>query len=195
MFNKKNPNGDGPVAPANGAAPIAPPQMRKPAAIAPLPPKRKEPIAAPTAPATPVQMVSAPAPAPGGTTFIGNDIVITGSLVSSGEVVIEGTIEGDVRAKKITVKNNANINGELASEELIIHGRVSGLVRGVKILLASDCILNGDILHETLSIESGAQFEGSCKRSDDPLAEKKTQSKKSATIKPLAAVGEMAVEE
>ncbi|MGL1920408.1 MAG: polymer-forming cytoskeletal protein [Hyphomicrobiales bacterium] len=187
MFNKKNPDGSIATAPTNGSAPVAPPQMRKPATIAPLPPKRKE------APAAPVHVVSTPAAAPNtGITFIGNDITITGSVISSGEVIIEGTIEGDVRAKKITIKNNANIVGELASEELIIHGRVNGLVRGIKILLASDCILNGDILHETLSIESGAQFEGGCKRSDDPLAEKKAGGKNNSTIKPLAAIGELA---
>lgn len=187
MFNKKNPDGSNATAQAGGPAPVAPPQMRKPSTIAPLPPKRKE------VPTAPVHVVPAPAAqTSNGTTFIGNDITITGSVISSGEVIIEGTVDGDVRAKKITIKNNANINGELASEELIIHGRVTGLVRGIKILLASDCILNGDILHETLSIESGAQFEGGCKRSDDPLADVKLAGKGSSTIKPLAAVEELA---
>lgn len=205
MFNKKNPNGSNPSAQAsgNGSAPVAPPQMRKPATIAPLPPKRKEanvaPPAAPQAPsaAQPApQAMAAPVPQSDNITFIGNDIVVTGSLQSNGEIIIEGTIDGDVRAQKIVVKNNAIITGELASEELIIHGRVNGVVRGLKILLASDCILNGDILHETLSIESGAQFEGSCKRSDDPLGVKTKPGKKSAVIKPLAAVEEaMAAEE
>lgn len=188
MFNKKNPNGVPLNAQASAPAPAAPPQMRKPAAIAPLPPKRKDagvsPVAPPAAPQPSV--VATPQSE---TTHIGSDIVITGSLVSSGEIIIEGTVEGDVRAQKITVKNNANITGELASEELVIHGRVNGLVRGLKILLASDCILNGDILHETLSIESGAQFEGGCKRSDDPLGVKTSPNVKSAAIiKPLTSV-------
>uniref|UniRef100_A0A2A4YWD1 Cell shape determination protein CcmA n=1 Tax=OCS116 cluster bacterium TaxID=2030921 RepID=A0A2A4YWD1_9PROT len=193
MFNKKNPNGSNPSAQANGngPAPIAPPQMRKPATIAPLPPKRKDagtPPAAPAAPAAAPQAMAAPIPQNDNITYIGSDIVVTGSLQSSGEIIIEGTVDGDVRAQKIIIKNNAIITGELASEELIIHGRVNGVVRGMKILLASDCILNGDILHETLSIESGAQFEGSCKRSDDPLGVKSKPGKKGAAIKPLAAV-------
>ena len=192
MFNKKNPNGSTPSAQANGngPAPAAPPQMRKPATIAPLPPKRKDagtPPAAPTPAAAPQTMAS-PVPQNENVSYIGSDIVVTGSLQSSGEIIIEGTIDGDVRAQKIVIKNNAIITGELTSEEMIIHGRVNGVVRGVKILLASDCILNGDILHETLSIESGAQFEGSCKRSDDPLGLKSVPGKKGGTIKPLEAV-------
>ncbi len=185
MFNKKN----GPTNNTQGnnaPAPVAPPQMRKPASIAPLPPKRKE--------------VTIPQPTPPKTdnikpainsniTFIANDILVTGTIISNGEIIIEGTIEGEVRARKITIKNNATITGELVSEELIIHGKVNGIVRGINILLASDCILNGEILHETLSIESGAQFEGSCKRSDNPLAEPvatKKAAPKTAVIKPLA---------
>ncbi|MBL1422073.1 MAG: polymer-forming cytoskeletal protein [Alphaproteobacteria bacterium] len=201
MFNKKNQNGSNSSAQAssNGSAPMAPPQMRKPSTIAPLPPKRKEaniPAAAPQVANTAPQAMAAPVPQNESVTFIGNDIIVTGSLQSSGEIIIEGTIEGDVRAQKIVIKNNANVTGELASEELVIHGRVNGVVRGLKILLASDCILNGDILHETLSIESGAQFEGSCKRSDDPLGVKAKPSKKAKAIKPLAAVEEvMAAEE
>lgn len=193
MFNKKNPNGTSPSAPTNGSTPAAPPQMRKPSSIAPLPPKRKDASQAPAAP--PAKPQAAPIAPQSNATYIGPDIVVTGSILSSGEVIIEGTVDGEVRAQKIVVKNSANVSGELASEELIIHGRVSGIVRGNKILLASDCILNGDILHETLSIESGAQFEGGCKRSDDPLGTKSkpvTKSKNSAAIKPLAAVEEAA---
>ena len=192
MFNKKSDSGRSSNGQGNGSAPLAPPQLRKPSSIAPLPPKRKDVNAAPSGLD---KAVAAPEYSPDAT-FIGNDIVVNGSIVSSGEVIIEGTVEGDVRAQKIIVKNSANITGELVSEELIIHGRVSGVVRGIKILLASDCILNGDILHETLSIESGAQFEGSCKRSEDPLAtDSRTKAPvNSALIKSLAARDEPVVE-
>ena len=137
MFNKKNENGKSPVAPGAGSSPVPPPQMRKPASIAPLPPKRKE---ATIPNAAQMQKHQNPTVMPvsnDNATFIGGDILITGSVVSGGEVIVEGTIEGDVRAQKITVKNGANITGELVSEELIIHGKVNGIVRGVKILLAS----------------------------------------------------------
>lgn len=194
MFNKKDANGINLNASGSGNAPAAPPQMRKPTGIAPLPPKRQEAGAAPTVPANAKNSL----PTNGSNaTFIGRDLLITGSIVSSGEIIIEGTVEGDVRAQKIVIKNKANISGELISEELIIHGRVSGIVRGVKILLASDCILNGDILHETLSIESGAQFEGGCKRSDDPLGLKKNgkDNQNKATIKPLAGTEDTQLQE
>ncbi len=52
------------------------------------------------------------------------------------------------------------------------HG-VSSRVRG---LSASDIDRagRGDIIHKTIAIESGAHFEGSVQRQDDPLSSKKT---------------------
>ncbi len=190
MFNKKTDGANNPNVPGSGVLPAAPPQMRKPSSIAPLPPKRKDMNVGSAGNKANPNSIQTPELSDD-VTFISNDISITGSIVSNGEVVIEGNVEGDVRAQKIIVRNNAIINGEVISEELIIHGRVNGTARGIKILLASDCILNGDILHETLSIESGAQFEGSCKRSDAPLADypnAAAPSQKSALIKPLAEV-------
>ncbi|WP_281856253.1 bactofilin family protein, partial [Litoreibacter halocynthiae] len=49
------------------------------------------------------------------------------------------------------------------------NGRVIGRVRGLKVRLTSTARVEGDIIHKTIAIESGAHFEGSVQRQDDPL--------------------------
>ena len=41
--------------------------------------------------------------------------------------------------------------------------------RGLKVRLTSSAQVEGDIIHKTIAIESGAHFEGSVQRSEDPL--------------------------
>jgi len=43
-------------------------------------------------------------------------------------------------------------------------------VRGLKVRLTSTARVEGDIIHKTIAIESGAHFEGSVQRAEDPLA-------------------------
>ena len=45
-----------------------------------------------------------------------------------------------------------------------------GRVRGLKVRLTSTARVEGDIIHKTIAIESGAHFEGSVQRQDDPLS-------------------------
>ena len=47
-------------------------------------------------------------------------------------------------------------------------------VRGLKVRLTSTARVEGDIIHKTIAIESGAHFEGSVQRQDDPLSAGRT---------------------
>ena len=53
---------------------------------------------------------------------------------------------------------------------MVINGRVVGRVRGLKVRLTSSARVEGDIVHKTIAIESGAHFEGSVQRQEDPLS-------------------------
>ena len=54
-----------------------------------------------------------------------------------------------------------------------MHGRVVGRLRGLKVRLSTSARCEGDIVHKTIAIESGAHFEGSVQRQDDPLGKGK----------------------
>ncbi|MFN3953031.1 MAG: polymer-forming cytoskeletal protein [Pararhodobacter sp.] len=98
------------------------------------------------------------------------DLTVTGNLRTTGDVVIEGVVDGDIRAHLLTVGESATIRGEIVADDIVINGRVIGRVRGLKVRLTSTARVEGDIIHKTIAIESGAHFEGSVQRQDDPLS-------------------------
>ena len=121
-----------------------------------------------TTPAPSAPLVSPkPKPAP---SILSSDITITGNVRSSGDIQIEGTIEGDVRAHTLIVGETAVVKGEVMAEDVVVNGRVVGRLRGLKVRLSTTARVEGDIVHKTIAIESGAHFEGSVQRQEDPLS-------------------------
>ena len=105
---------------------------------------------------------------------LSSDLTITGNLRTTGDIQVEGTVEGDIRAHLLTVGETATIRGEIVADDIVVNGRVIGRVRGLKVRLTSTARVEGDIIHKTIAIESGAHFEGSVQRQDDPLATGRT---------------------
>lgn len=97
------------------------------------------------------------------------DLTVTGNLRTTGDIVVEGTVDGDIRAHLLTVGEGATIRGEIVADDVVINGRIVGRVRGLKVRLSSSARVEGDIIHKTIAIESGAHFEGSVQRQDDPI--------------------------
>ncbi|MCZ4352371.1 polymer-forming cytoskeletal protein [Roseovarius aestuarii] len=103
---------------------------------------------------------------------LSSDLHITGNLKTTGDIQVEGVVEGDIRAHLLTIGETATIKGEIIADDVVINGRIIGRVRGLKVRLTSSARVEGDIIHKTIAIESGAHFEGSVQRQDDPLTPK-----------------------
>ncbi len=101
---------------------------------------------------------------------LSSDLTVVGNLRTGGDIQVEGTVEGDIRAHLLTVGETATIKGEIVADDIVVNGRVIGKVRGLKVRLTSTARVEGDIIHKTIAIESGAHFEGSVQRQEDPLA-------------------------
>ena len=109
--------------------------------------------------------------------ILSTDLHIKGNIKTSGDIQIEGEIIGDVRAHLLTVGETARIRGEIIADDVVVNGHVAGTVRGLKVRLTATARVEGDIIHKTIAIESGAHFEGTVRREDDPLSSAKTISK------------------
>ena len=103
---------------------------------------------------------------------LSSDLTVKGNMKTTGDVQIEGHLEGDIRAHLLTVGEGAVVKGEIIADDVIVNGRVVGRVRGLKVRLTSSARVEGDIIHKTIAIESGAHFEGTVQRQDDPLSSK-----------------------
>ncbi|MGD9295208.1 MAG: polymer-forming cytoskeletal protein [Roseobacter sp.] len=129
------------------------------------------PAAATSSPAAPMQSDTKP-PAPKAkppASVLSADLHVTGNMKTTGDIQVEGTVEGDIRAHLLTIGETATIKGEVVADDVVVNGRIVGRVRGLKVRLTSTARVEGDIIHKTIAIESGAHFEGSVQRQDDPL--------------------------
>jgi len=120
----------------------------------------------PAAPAGAAATGTAPQATP---SVIASDLRVIGNLMTDGDLLIEGNVEGDVQARTLVVGSDAHVKGEIRSGEVTVNGKVTGRIRGQKVRLSSSARVDGDIVHSSLAMEEGADFEGSIHRGDDPL--------------------------
>jgi cytoskeletal protein CcmA (bactofilin family) len=96
--------------------------------------------------------------------IISVDLSITGDLASAGDIQIDGAVEGDVKTQTLTIGETGSVKGAIEAETVLVAGKVAGQIRAKTISLGRTARVEGDIWHDSLSIEAGAQFEGSCRR-------------------------------
>jgi cytoskeletal protein CcmA (bactofilin family) len=140
-----------------------------PSADAPKPPTPSTPPAAPSSASKPSEFKASAPKAKPPASVLSSDLHVTGNMKTTGDIQVEGTVEGDIRAHLLTIGETATIKGEVIADDVVINGRIVGRVRGLKVRLTSTARVEGDIIHKTIAIESGAHFEGSVQRQDDPL--------------------------
>jgi len=102
---------------------------------------------------------------------IGKDLKIIGQglkIISQGTIQVEGEVEGDVRGNEVIISDSGKVTGMVAADRVIVRGTVSGVIRGATVALQASSRVAGDVHHVSLSIEQGAEFDGRCKRLNDP---------------------------
>jgi cytoskeletal protein CcmA (bactofilin family) len=128
--------------------------------------KDAAPTAVPAMPVQPKRVGRSAAPS-----IISADLVVNGTLSSTGDIQIDGRVEGDVQSAGLVIGDKAFIHGEVMAEDVTVRGRVQGSIRARKVLLCSTSHVEGNILHEAFAVETGAFFEGNCRHHDNPLGE------------------------
>lgn len=94
------------------------------------------------------------------------DLKITGDVVGGGELVVAGTVHGDIVAKKITIAEGGSVTGAVEADTAMVAGTLTGQLKASAVTLASTSKVVADITHVSLMIESGAVFEGYSRRVD-----------------------------
>jgi len=99
------------------------------------------------------------------TTIISNGVKIEGKVSSSGNIRVDGEIQGDITSQSsVTVGENGKVNGQINAENITVGGLVTGIVKAKeKLILESKANLNGDLFTKILVVESGAKFDGKSK--------------------------------
>lgn len=91
---------------------------------------------------------------------IGDAARIVGNLTSEGEIEVQGTVEGNIRSRRVIVGESGEVHGEIVAEAVDIRGSVEGPVVAASVTVARTARIIGHITHRELTIEPGAYLEG-----------------------------------
>ncbi len=92
------------------------------------------------------------------------DLKITGDLVSSGDIHVEGVIHGNIKCRALTLTGQPVIKGSVKAETVRVCGTFDGKVEAKKVALTKAARMVGEIYYESLEMEPGASFEGKLSR-------------------------------
>jgi cytoskeletal protein CcmA (bactofilin family) len=92
-------------------------------------------------------------------TIISKLFKIEGKVKSSGNILVEGEIQGDVLSESnVVVREKGLVNGKLNANSINIGGKVSGTTKlKEKLTLGTKGNLKGDIFAKILVVEEGAK--------------------------------------
>lgn len=94
------------------------------------------------------------------TSIIAKDTTIKGNLEFVGTLIVEGTLESQIKGVELTIQKNGKINGSLEVQSLNCHGRIDGDISAKSVVIHGSAIVSGEIKAETLEIEPGATING-----------------------------------
>ena len=117
-------------------------------------------------------------------TIISHGVKIEGKITSSGNIRVDGEIQGDIIAQSnVTIGEQGQVSGQINADVITIGGKVSGTVRAKeKLVLESKGNLKGDIFTKILVVEAGAKFDGKSKMGESKeILEIKETTKPSTT--------------
>ncbi|MHA1567741.1 MAG: bactofilin family protein [Alphaproteobacteria bacterium] len=164
MFSKPNKISDESTKPQAVAQATA---QAKPATPAPI---QEPPKAVANASPTPPSIISA-------------ELTLTGNLASTGEIHIDGKVDGDITSRALTVGEKGVVTGSVTADSVRICGTIKGEIKGKNVVLTKTAEVTGDIVHETLTIEAGAFLDGNVRRAESAVA---NTSSKVSVLKPPA---------
>ncbi len=99
-----------------------------------------------------------------GPNMIGNGTEIKGNIKSSGDIRIDGKLEGNIVIKgRFVVGPTGIIEGDIICRNAEVHGTIIGKITITELIaLKENAKITGDIITNKISIEPGALFTGTC---------------------------------
>jgi cytoskeletal protein CcmA (bactofilin family) len=87
---------------------------------------------------------------------IDDQMRITGTVISDGDVILAGQLDGQIICNKLTVEHGAILNGSVETGEVVISGNVTGDVVSINAQIESSGHFEGDLKCIGIEVEAGA---------------------------------------
>ena len=87
-----------------------------------------------------------------------SDVELKGKISEKDDIILGCKMDGNIVAKKVTLSDTSNINGDINADEIAVNGKLKGSLEAKKVKINSGCNFEGDVVGETISIEEGANI-------------------------------------
>ncbi len=146
------------AAPTSGTPSAAPTTAYRESTAAPYGSTPTAPEPAPVTPASPTSIEAAPPLEREAAAVVDRKTEITGTLHSSGNVLVEGRFHGEIEANEtVWVDKGAQSDGQIRAAAAVISGAVDGQIEcGDRLQIAATAVISGEIKTPILVIEEGA---------------------------------------
>ncbi|MDB4942002.1 MAG: hypothetical protein JWP97_1536 [Labilithrix sp.] len=98
----------------------------------------------------------------GGDAVIGRSTRVRGRVSGEGDLVIEGTVEGDITVSgDLTIAEGGRVTSNIEAETVTLRGEVDGDVRARGLVrIEAGARLRGDLTGDSFALEEGAELVG-----------------------------------
>ena len=125
----------------------------------------------------------------GNTTLISSETTITGDITFTGQLDIEGTVNGSVQGVSgdavLRVVSGGRVAGEIKVPHATVNGKVEGDVHSSeRLVLSEQAVIDGDVYYNLIEMAAGAKVNGGLRHSSnvaDDLAAKREAKAAEAT--------------
>lgn len=106
----------------------------------------------------------------GGTSLIAAGTTLKGDISSSGDIRIDGTLQGNIHCTaKVVIGANGVVEGDVSGQQADIMGKVVGTISVKDLLqLKGSSQVKGNLYAGKLQIEPSASFNGQCHMNTSP---------------------------
>lgn len=93
---------------------------------------------------------------PGDASLIDADMRITGTVISSGDIVLAGQLDGEIKCRTLVVEDEAVLTGTVNATETIVSGNLNGEVTSDVLRIKGTGVFDGAIKAKSVEVEKGA---------------------------------------
>ena len=112
--------------------------------------------------------------------YLGEDLLIQGTVYTEKKIVVSCTLEGSIHGdQEIIVSETGNVNGKIEGNIVVVAGKINGdMLVHERLEVNSTANLHGEVHVPSgqLLIQEGAYMEGQCITSKDKNAKKQLAS-------------------
>jgi cytoskeletal protein CcmA (bactofilin family) len=92
--------------------------------------------------------------------YIGAEVTVTGNISGSGDIHLDGSVDGDVGCNTLILGSGGRVRGNIMAEKVTLGGSVDGTVSAASLTVEKSARIAGDLSYDMISIENGAQVDG-----------------------------------